>query len=319
MQINGLLSGDEVSLPFLTGTISQQASAGGGGASYSNTKSVSFDGNSDDGFITCDNKDPSVSSSGSIFTNLETDQAWSFPFWIKTTTGGLAGQPDYILGKFGSKGFVSGLEGGGNLYTALIDSSGNRTDLKTNTSLSDGNWHFIALVYDGTGNRGSPTSGSTSTQVTGSALKVYIDGGSSENLFFGFTNSSAQLTGSFQDAKPLVFGGYSGSPTANLYIGNLDEVAFWDVALSQSEASAIYNSGSTTDLNSHSQASKLISWWRMGDGTGDTLSATSPGATNLATNLIKDMSTAVSYTRNDASAKDRAATADCEIVSVSPG
>ena len=44
--------------------------------------------------------------------------------------------------------------------------------------------------------------------------------------------------------------------------GNLDEVAVWDSALSSSQISTIYNSGTPNDISS------LLprAWWRMGDG-----------------------------------------------------
>lgn len=284
---------------------------------FVNQRGVTFDGDSVNGFITADNKDPATSSSGSIYANLEADQAWSFTFWIKTDSGGASGSPEYLITKYATFGVAIGMEGPGNIYTILKDNLGNRTDLETSTSLADNAWHHVSVVYDGAGTFASGTA--TNVPVSPSSLKVYIDGGSSQNLFRGYSGSTATLSGSFQQTTSFVMGGYAAaSSAANIYEGNLDEVAFWDVALSEAEAAAIYNSGVPTDLNSHSQASKLISWWRMGDGTGDTLSATTSGATNLATNLITDMSTAASYTRNNASARNRAAVSDCQITAVAP-
>ena len=49
--------------------------------------------------------------------------------------------------------------------------------------------------------------------------------------------------------------------------GELDEVSLWTVELSQSDVTAIYNSGTPTDLSS-SGISGLINWWRNGDPTG---------------------------------------------------
>ena len=46
---------------------------------------------------------------------------------------------------------------------------------------------------------------------------------------------------------------------------NLDEVALWDVELSSSDVTAIYNGGTPDDLSSFSP----LHWWRFGDGTGD--------------------------------------------------
>jgi len=43
----------------------------------------------------------------------------------------------------------------------------------------------------------------------------------------------------------------------------LDEFSVFDSALSSSDITAIYNSGTPTDLTSLSP----VGWWRMGDGT----------------------------------------------------
>ena len=47
--------------------------------------------------------------------------------------------------------------------------------------------------------------------------------------------------------------------------GLIDEVAFWDKALSASEAADVYNGGVPGDLSS---MSNLTNWWRMGDING---------------------------------------------------
>ena len=47
--------------------------------------------------------------------------------------------------------------------------------------------------------------------------------------------------------------------------GLIDEVAFWDKALSASEAAEVYNGGVPGDLSS---MSNLTNWWRMGDING---------------------------------------------------
>ena len=57
------------------------------------------------------------------------------------------------------------------------------------------------------------------------------------------------------------------------FIGNIDEVAIWDTALSASEVSAIYNqkigSSTTLDLSynttDYTSANNLLAFWRMGD------------------------------------------------------
>ena len=59
------------------------------------------------------------------------------------------------------------------------------------------------------------------------------------------------------------FGPWSGGKG---FVGNIDEVSVWSTALSSGDIASIYNSGTPTNLNDHSAAANLISYWRMGDG-----------------------------------------------------
>ena len=49
-----------------------------------------------------------------------------------------------------------------------------------------------------------------------------------------------------------------------------------------------------------------VSWWRMGDAPGDSLTGTNP-ATNASVNVIKDVSTSSGYSRSDGTAMERTA------------
>jgi len=70
--------------------------------------------------------------------------------------------------------------------------------------------------------------------------------------------------------------------------GMIDEVSYWDKALSSTEVTELYNSGSAADLTSHSAASNLVSWWRMGDNASDDLTADTGQITDVegSNNLI---------------------------------
>ena len=52
------------------------------------------------------------------------------------------------------------------------------------------------------------------------------------------------------------------------FAGNIDEVSFWNKALSEAESTALYNSGVPTDLSKEAFESNLINWFRMGDPSG---------------------------------------------------
>ena len=57
----------------------------------------------------------------------------------------------------------------------------------------------------------------------------------------------------------------SDSGSATYSDGNIDEISLWGKELSSGEVSAIYNSGTPTDLSGESN---LIGYWRNGDTAG---------------------------------------------------
>lgn len=59
---------------------------------------------------------------------------------------------------------------------------------------------------------------------------------------------------------------YIGKFASTYFNGKIDEVAIWDSALSSGDVTAIYNSGTPTDLSDYSP----VGWWRMGDNNGGT-------------------------------------------------
>lgn len=85
--------------------------------------------------------------------------------------------------------------------------------------------------------------------------------------------------------------GSNAGAAANPYKGNVDEVTFWSVGMTQAEVTALYNSGHPANPNSHSQAANLIHWWRMGDGDTfpvltDNKGSVSATMTNMAVTAI---------------------------------
>ena len=84
-----------------------------------------------------------------------------------------------------------------------------------------------------------------------------------------YVNGSLEASGSassfsVSDAANLRIGG---SQIYSLYHqGLIDEVSFFNSALSASDVTSIYNSGVPNDISSLSP----VGLWRMGDGTGDT-------------------------------------------------
>ena len=105
-----------------------------------------------------------------------------------------------------------------------------------NTTPSTGQWYHGAYTRDGT---------------TGT---IYLNG-------------SAVATGTdstnYNTTPAPRIGGPPSGVTASYLDGKIDEVALFGSALSSSDITAIYNSGTPADLSGYTP----VGWWRMGDGT----------------------------------------------------
>ena len=111
----------------------------------------------------------------------------------------------------------------------------------TDSGLTDGSWHHVALTYDG-------------SQVI-SGFTLYIDGSSvAISTLSNVTPSGVSSTAHFR----LSARGDSSSVVQH-FDGNLDEVGFWTSELTSSDVTAIYNSGVPASLTSYSP----VGWWRF--------------------------------------------------------
>jgi len=117
--------------------------------------------------------------------------------------------------------------------------------LASSINLSTSQWYHFAVVKDGNSSNN---------------LKLFINGSLSDGG-----------TGSFASATPSNAGDDFWIASASAYTslpldGLADEVAVWGSALSNSDITAIYNSGVPADLSSLNP----VHWWRMGDNDGGT-------------------------------------------------
>jgi len=120
---------------------------------------------------------------------------------------------------------------------------GSTTDITSSSTYTLTDWHHVAFTYDQTN------------------LKLYVDGSEA---------ASVAKTTAIDYTPSTSYG------TDNTYIGKgtfadnaeglIDEVAIFNSALSGSDITAIYNSGTPDDLTSYSP----VGWWRMGDNDGGT-------------------------------------------------
>jgi len=114
--------------------------------------------------------------------------------------------------------------------------AGDRIQADTNKMLELNKWAHVAITFDGSS--------------TFSGTGVYIDGVKQEN----FNSVTDALTGSILTNQPLRIGraDAAGSPYAQ-FKGKIDEVAVWDVELTQNEVLDLYRKGvSRLDLNVYS-------------------------------------------------------------------
>ena len=214
----------------------------------SNTYSVSFDGTDD--YLDLGNLGTAGRSLGCL------------AMWVKITNGLSSNQSASALFGFGTN---SGANFNGLLWgywSADTDLFGlvvgtYKTDVNVSTA-GDGfgtGWNHFVLNHNGTG------------------YDIYINGtiAHSSTLAGGGTlgtsnytvSSQSKLTGTdFDNVKIMRLNHSTGYESQGL----VDEIGLWDDALTSTEISEIYNSGSPISLSSYSPDG----WWRMGDNDGGT-------------------------------------------------
>lgn len=171
---------------------------------------------------------------------------FSLSIWFKTTN--LTQNYTNIMGKIlpsPYQGYELTLKNQ-TLDFALAASISNYIEVQTNNFISSGVWYHACLTYSGNG--------------LASGFKMYINGSLvtlnnvHDNLGGGDTTYSAAFAFAAR-----------GNNSDNM-TGGLDEGAVFNVALSQSDVTEIYNGGSPGDLSKIAAASSIQLWSRLGDG-----------------------------------------------------
>ena len=190
---------------------------------------------------------------------------YSISLWFNITVGATEDHPYFFA--FGANASdvtntyqglgLTGRSGNGykvrinNYYTTAYSQS-----VSSSTSdVTAGNWYHFVLVR------------------SGNTLTLYKDGSS----FLTLSNSDVGLNNLSLGSNFRLGYGYG---AANRYINGLvDELSFFNSALSASDVSSIYNSGVPGDLSSLNP----LGWWRMGDnngGAGTTITDQGSGGNN---------------------------------------
>ena len=120
--------------------------------------------------------------------------------------------------------------------------------MNSSINLSTSQWYHLAIVKDGNGSNN---------------LKLFINGSLSDGATGSFTSATSSTAGD------NFWIGSASAYTALPLDGLADEVAVWGSALSDSDVTAIYNSGTPTDISSLSP----VGYWRMGDDSNDSATA----------------------------------------------
>jgi hypothetical protein len=209
---------------------------------FSNTYSLSFDGTDD--YI-----DLGTSSS------LNPTSALTISAWVRADThNSTAGTYDAIYNSSkdagrATTGFV--LCATENKWYCYYYSGTTWYGVASDSNLVTGQWYHLASTWDG------------------STAKLYVNG--------SVQTSTLSLSSiSYSTATSAKIGSYY---TGNYLDGLIDEVSLFDSALSASDITNIYNSGTPNDISSLSP----IGWWRMGDndsGTGTTITDQGSGGNN---------------------------------------
>jgi hypothetical protein len=114
-------------------------------------------------------------------------------------------------------------------------------------------WGFVVATYDN----------------ASTTAKIYVNAG---------TPVSDATIGGFSASNPakVRIGDMTSASGSYTWNGHMDDVAFWNVALSAAEITEIYGlkgSGELANLNvdsgNYASADNLVGWWRMGDNDTD--------------------------------------------------
>lgn len=217
--------------------------AAGGG--FLNQYSVNFDGVND--FVDLGNVKPTG--------------AMTISYWFKgkstTTNATTLG----TMGNSGQRGYQLSVNNGTKFFFQIASNATTVKTLAHTLSFDHTQWYHFAGVYN-----------------PSTYMRIFINGSQVAEVTSGVPSS--QYVGNSNTTK---IGNRGDGGTFGRFIGNIDEVAFFDSALTNSNISTIYTDG-PNDISDLSP----LSWYRMGDGdTFPTLTDNGSGGNNgTMTNMV---------------------------------
>jgi len=193
---------------------------------FTNTKSLEFDGVDD--YVSISNS-PTLDITGN----------GSISFWINATTlanyTGIVSKVKYTSGVVSNAQYhIETLSSGVRCVITGTDLKIGSEDVGTVPTITTGVWEHYVLTWDG------------------SDLTLYKNG--------VFAASKTQVSNPSTNTDPVLIGYRNGF---NFFDGKMDEVAIFNTVLSAGDVTAMYNSGTPTDLTSLSP----VAWYRMGENS----------------------------------------------------
>ena len=200
-----------------------------GGAVFSNTNALSFNGSSE-----------YINVGEDINSTFQGAFSFSCYIWFNNID---ASFQSFLTSGFPVQAYI--VNGAVQMYLSSTNSSSTET-LPTSSTLTAGEWHHVAFTRSGNG--------------AGSESKIYLNGGVAD-----VTNTSSTIIP--LSTSPINIGAFtSPAGSTSLYFnGKIDEVMIWNTVLTQGEVQSYANavgSGSIPDPNA---ITGLQMWNRMGD------------------------------------------------------
>ena len=224
---------------YLVPNIAAQEADGDIAASYS-PYALDFDGTND--YIDCGDSDDFSFGDGS------TDSPFSVSAWVNPDAVEYAG----IVAKYVTGGWEWLLYLLDNNFLKFLllnnNTSGNSIGLTTDVAIPINTWTHVSATYNA---NGEPN-----------GIDLYING-SLQSLVTESTSGTYQAM--TNTTAPLQIGTWNGN--FRPINGQISNVSIWDVKLTPTQVSEIYNEGVPQNLLNHSAVSSLVSWWQLGSNS----------------------------------------------------
>ena len=203
--------------------------------------------------------------------DFERTDAFTIEAWIKTSSDEILNIVSKMSDSPPSRGFqlIKHRSSDGFLnrlhffltHSQFGTASDNMIRLSGTTDITDGNWHHLAVTYDGSS--------------TAAGVLMYVDGVLEPKLV-----THDNLTETIQNDLPLQISGREGSNT--VFNGLIEEVAIFDRVLSLTEIQAIYTAGSAGKCKPILLPVELVSIEAVADADAVVLSWRTASETNNA-------------------------------------